>query len=93
MKFLKIGEIWKELDQTQKMQPTGTFSDQPFRSYSSLKMTCLTMKCKIRSVFLFLGGQIGNQADGPDVINGQFQSAPSVFSVVPLKALVEKHPK
>jgi hypothetical protein len=41
MKFWKIGEIWKELDQTQRIQPTGIFSDQPFRSYSSLKMTCL----------------------------------------------------
>jgi hypothetical protein len=45
------GEIRKELDQTQRMQLTGTFSDQTFRSYSSLKMTCLKKKCKNRSVF------------------------------------------
>jgi hypothetical protein len=55
LKFKKIGEIWKELDQTQRMQPTGTSSNQPFRNYSSLKITCLKIKCKIRSVFLFLG--------------------------------------
>jgi hypothetical protein len=36
------------------MQPTGTFSDQPFRSYSSLKMSCLKMKSKNRSVFCVL---------------------------------------
>jgi hypothetical protein len=52
--ILKIGEIWKELDQTQRMQPTKFFSDQPIRSYSSFKMTCLKMKSKYRSIFCVL---------------------------------------
>jgi hypothetical protein len=47
-------EIWKKLDQTKRMRPTGTFSDHPFRSYSSLKMTCLKMKRKNRSGFMFM---------------------------------------
>jgi hypothetical protein len=38
MKFLKIGEIWKEPDQMKRKQPTGNFSDHPFRSYSNLKI-------------------------------------------------------
>jgi hypothetical protein len=49
MNFKKIGKIWKELDQTQRMRPTGTFFDYPFRSYISLKMACLKMKCKKHS--------------------------------------------
>jgi hypothetical protein len=32
MKFKKVGEIWKELDQMKRMLLTGTFSDHPFRS-------------------------------------------------------------
>jgi hypothetical protein len=34
-----------------KMRPSGTFSDPPFKSFRSLKMTCLKMKYKNRSVF------------------------------------------
>ena len=52
MKFLKIGEIWKELDQTKRMQPTGIFSDHPFRSYNSLKMTCLKRILKSAAFFV-----------------------------------------
>ena len=51
-KFLKNGEIWKELDQTKKMWPTGIFSDHPFRSYSCLKMTCLKRNIKTASFFV-----------------------------------------
>jgi hypothetical protein len=47
--FQKIGKIWKELNQTKRMRPTGTFFDYLFRSYSSLKMTCLKIKCKNQS--------------------------------------------
>jgi hypothetical protein len=43
MKFWKIGKIWKELNQTKRIRPTGTFYDRPFQSCSSLKMTCLKM--------------------------------------------------
>jgi hypothetical protein len=39
--FPKTGKIWKELDQTKRMQPTAIFSDPSFRSYSSLNITCL----------------------------------------------------
>jgi hypothetical protein len=49
MNFKRIGKIWKELDQTKRMRPTGTFFDHPFRSYSSLKMKCLKIKCKNHS--------------------------------------------
>jgi hypothetical protein len=52
--FKKIGEIWKKFDQTKRMRPTGSFFNYPFRSYSSLKITCLEIKCKNPSVFLFL---------------------------------------
>ena len=31
-KFKKIDEIWKDLDKTKRIRPTGTFSDHPFRS-------------------------------------------------------------
>ena len=51
MKFQKIGEIWKELDQTKRMRPTGIFSDHPFRSYSSLKMSCLKRNVKTAAFF------------------------------------------
>jgi hypothetical protein len=44
-----------KLDQTKRMRPTGTFSDHPFKSYSSLKLTCLKMKCKSHSDLVFLG--------------------------------------
>jgi hypothetical protein len=50
----EILKNWEVLDQTQRMQPTGTFSDQLFRSYSSLKMTGLKIKSKNRSVFCVL---------------------------------------
>jgi hypothetical protein len=52
----KNGKVWKELDQTKRMRPT--FSDQPFKSYSSLKMTCLKMKSKNCSVFCDLRFEI-----------------------------------
>jgi hypothetical protein len=32
MKFEKVGEIWKELEKTKRMPPTGTYSDHSFRS-------------------------------------------------------------
>ena len=38
----KIGEIQKELDETKRMRPTGTFSDHSFRSYSCLKIGAQT---------------------------------------------------
>jgi hypothetical protein len=44
-KDLRIfAEIWKELDQTKRMQPNATFSDHPFRSWSSLKIRSEKMK-------------------------------------------------
>ena len=49
--ILKIGKLWKELYQKKRKQPAGTFFDQPFKSYSSCKVTCLKMKFKNRSVF------------------------------------------
>jgi hypothetical protein len=52
IRFWKISEIWKKLDQTKRMQPTGTFSDHLFRSYSKLKMTCLKIDV-IVNVLLF----------------------------------------
>jgi hypothetical protein len=39
--------VWKELNQTQRIQPTGTFTNQPFRSYSNLKMRSLTRRKSI----------------------------------------------
>jgi hypothetical protein len=51
MKFLKNGEIWKELGQKKRMRPTGVFSDNLFRSYSSLKKTCLKRNIKTAAVF------------------------------------------
>mgnify|MGYP006106163935 CR=1 FL=1 len=54
LKIKKIGEIRKELDKMKRMRPTGTFFHYLFRSYSSLKITCLKMKCKNRIVLLFL---------------------------------------
>jgi hypothetical protein len=51
MNEIQIGKIWKELDQTKRMRPAGTFSDQPFKSYSSSKLAGLKMKNKSCSVF------------------------------------------
>jgi hypothetical protein len=45
-------EIWKELDQTKRMQPTGIFSNHLFRGYSSLKMTCLKRYVKTEEFFV-----------------------------------------
>jgi hypothetical protein len=50
--ILKIGKLWKELYQKKRKQPAGTFFDQPFKSYSSCKVTCLKMKLKNHSIFL-----------------------------------------
>jgi hypothetical protein len=52
---LPVNEILKKLVRSGKrMRPTGTFFDYLFRSYSSLKMTGLKMKCKNLSGFMFL---------------------------------------
>jgi hypothetical protein len=48
----EILKIWKELDQTKRMQPTRMFSDHPFKSYSSLKMTCLKRNVKTADFFV-----------------------------------------
>jgi hypothetical protein len=38
MKIKKINKIWKELEITKRMRPTGTFFDYPFRNGGQLKM-------------------------------------------------------
>ena len=63
---LRNGEIWKELDQTKNLRPTGTFSDYLFRSYSSLKMTCL----KVKSVFFVIFDFWYLHLNWPPFLNG-----------------------
>ena len=52
MKYRKFGEFWKELGPQKRMQPTGIFSENLFRSYSSLKMTCLKINVKTAASFV-----------------------------------------
>jgi hypothetical protein len=55
---LPVNEIftnWWHLERARSDEENATSRDYLFRSYSSLKMICLKMKCKNHKVLVFLG--------------------------------------
>jgi hypothetical protein len=49
--FFKIGEIWKELDQTKRMQPAATVFDHPFSNLDQLNSEAASILIKVTHFF------------------------------------------
>jgi hypothetical protein len=54
MAFLKIGNIWRELEKTKKMGSMLTFQLMPFRNVGKTKMKSQNLEMQIEADFLIL---------------------------------------
>jgi hypothetical protein len=64
MKFNNIWKIWKELEKTKKMPPTGTFFDYLFRNGSQLKLGVSKQRVTTFRIRISYGHKMIDSLDG-----------------------------